>query len=370
MPGKICFVGLDNYPVLNPDKGGEYFGGESVQQTLLAKAFRDIDYEVSMISLDYGQPQGEVVDGIRVWKTYRSEDGIPILRFIHPRITSLLSAMKQADADIYYQSCAGMLTGLVAWYCKRHKKKFVYRLAHDSDCIPGEQIIPTWRDRKIYEYGLKKTDLIAAQGKKQVALMQKHYALHSVPVNMVVQLPSDIGAVEKNIDILWVNNLREFKRPERVLELASMLPEYRITMIGGAVPGNESLFGEIKSGAEALSNLEFLGAVSYHEVNSYFSRARVFVNTSDWEGFPNSFLQAWVRGVPVLSFFDPDDLIVARSLGASPAKLEEMAEEVRSLLGNESTRKGVAERAHAFVMENYSPVSVARKYEALLDNNR
>ena len=42
----ICFVNADNYPVLNPAFGEHYIGGESVQQTLLAKAFRDKGYDV------------------------------------------------------------------------------------------------------------------------------------------------------------------------------------------------------------------------------------------------------------------------------------------------------------------------------------
>ncbi|NIP23014.1 MAG: glycosyl transferase family 1, partial [Phycisphaerae bacterium] len=58
----ICFVGLDSYPVFNPDYAHHYFGGESVQQTLLARAFRDIGYKVSMIVMDYGQPEDEVID--------------------------------------------------------------------------------------------------------------------------------------------------------------------------------------------------------------------------------------------------------------------------------------------------------------------
>ena len=35
----ICFVNSDNYPVLNPEYGSHYIGGESVQQTLLAREF-------------------------------------------------------------------------------------------------------------------------------------------------------------------------------------------------------------------------------------------------------------------------------------------------------------------------------------------
>src|SRR5262247_1540540 len=118
MTRSICFVGLDNYPVLNPRFGHEYFGGESVQQTLLAKAFAALGYRVSMVVKDHEQPEGEEIDGITVHKTFAESAGVPILRFVHPRMTSILRALARSDADVFYQSCAGMLTGLVGWHCR------------------------------------------------------------------------------------------------------------------------------------------------------------------------------------------------------------------------------------------------------------
>lgn len=366
MKKKICFVGLDNYPVLNPHKGGEYFGGESVQQTLLAKAFAESGFDVSMVVSDHGQPQGEVIDGIRVWKTFRQNAGIRIVRFIYPRITSILSALNKADADIYYQSCAGMMTGLVAWFCKLRQRQFLFRVAHDSDCIPGEQIIRFWRDRKLYEYGLSRAAPIAAQGVNQVALLKEHYGLDSTPINMVVEMPQSLSAVERDLDILWVNNLRDFKRPDLVVELAKLLPGIKITMIGGAVPGNEILFDAIKAQADELPNLEFCGAISYHEVNDYFSRAKLFVNTSDWEGFPNSFLQAWAREVPVISFFDPDGLIGKMELGDAPDTIGSMADTIKGYLSNEDRRIRVAKRCRSYAIENYSPGAMVKEYIKML----
>ena len=367
MSKTICFVGLDSYPVLNPAKGNEYFGGESVQLTLLAKAFKEIGYDVTMLCLDYGQPDNELIDGIHVLKTYHNSAGLPGLRFIHPRMTSVISAMKQANADIYYQSCAGALTGIVAGFCKRNNKKFIFRLAHDSDCIPGEQIIRLWRDRKIYEYGLRKADLISAQGFKQVALLKKHYHLDSVPVNMTVQLPENSKRAEKDIDVLWVNNFRDFKRAELVPKLARLLPEYSITMIGGPVPGNEALFENVKKQANNIDNLNVEGAIPYQDVNAFFTRSKTFVNTSDWEGFPNSFLQAWIRGVPVVSFFDPDDLIVKQNMGAVPVSLEDMADSLRALIKDNIKCQSIAEQSKKYVLDNYSPVAVARRYEELIN---
>jgi len=367
MARSICFANFDNYPVLNPEKGNEYFGGESVQQTLLAKAFTKRGYSVSTVVKDYGQPNGETIDGIQVWKTYRQDAGIPVFRFLYPRLASVWNALKKADADVYYQSCAGMLTGVVAHFCRRYNRKFIFRIAHDSDCIPGEQIITYARDKKIYEYGLRNADFIASQSVQQQRLLQENYGLDSDVINMAVELPVNREVQERDIDILWVNNIRKFKRPELAVELAKLLPGLSMVMIGGSVPGNDELFREIKSKAASLANLEYTGAVPYHEVNNYFNRARVFVNTSDSEGFPNSFLQAWIRGVPVFSFFDPDNLLMRESLGGSPRDLDEMAAVLGPLLKNGDELDALSGRVMNFAYDHFSPDVVACRYIDVLE---
>lgn len=367
---KICFVGLDNYPIINPDRSELYIGGESVQQTLLARAFRDAGFTVSMIVKDFGQEQGECIDNINVWKTFAQEDGLPVLRYFHPRISSIWKALHLADAGIYYQSCAGMLTGIVAAFCQRYGRRFVFRVAHDTDCIPGEQLIHIWRDRKIYEFGLRRADLIASQGAHQVTLLKKHYGLSSVSINMAVEAPSTEQQRNRDIDVLWINNIRDFKKPELVLELAEYLPEINFTMIGGKVLGHEELFSHITEEAESRSNLNFLGALPYHEVNEYISRAKVFINTSDTEGFPNSFLQSWIRCVPVISFFDPDGLIKSENLGIVPSDLKGMGESIRQILANETNRLAIGELAAKYTKLNYGAGAVTEKYVALLDGKR
>jgi glycosyltransferase involved in cell wall biosynthesis len=354
-------VGTDNYPVLNPAYGSEYFGGESVQQTLLARAYATAGWTVHMVVKAHGQPDGEVIDGIRVHKAYAQSAGLPVLRFVHPRLTGILRALAAADADVYYQSCAGMMTGVVAWHCRRHARRFVFRVAHDTDCIPGEQLIRFWRDRKLYEYGLKRADFISTQGRHQSELLQRHYGLASTPINMTVEVP-EAEERPRDIDVLWVNNLRDFKRPDLAIELARRLPHRRMVMIGGAVPGSERLYRQIEEQAAGLENLEMAGAVPYDQVNGYFSRSRVFVNTSDSEGFPNSFLQAWIRGVPVVSFFDPDGLIARHGLGEAPGDMDDMAERVEGLLRDEQALAESAGRARRYAMAHYAPEAVLQRH--------
>src|SRR2546421_10869347 len=81
---KICLVGLDNLPVLAPEYCEHTVGGESVQQTLLARALARRGHEVSMVTADHGQQDGAVWGGIRVYKAYRPAAGLPLLRVRPP----------------------------------------------------------------------------------------------------------------------------------------------------------------------------------------------------------------------------------------------------------------------------------------------
>src|SRR5258708_31104462 len=86
---KICLVGLDNLPVLAPEYRQHTIGGESVQQTLLGRALARRGHDVSMVVADHGQRDGAEWEAIRVFKAYRPDAGIPVLRFIHPRWTGM-----------------------------------------------------------------------------------------------------------------------------------------------------------------------------------------------------------------------------------------------------------------------------------------
>lgn len=361
----ICFVGIDNYPVLNPAFGNEKIGGESVQQTLLAKEFLSRGYEVSMVVKDYGQPQNEVIDGIRCCKSFRTGAGLPVFRYIYPRIYKLWRALSMANADIYYQSCASMLTGLTAKYAKRNNRTFIFRLAHDTDCKPGQQLIPYKRDMRIYEYGLRGASHISSQSQYQKDMLLENYGLESSVIDMLVEdeKPAEVG-LEKDIEVLWVNNIRPIKRPDVFLDVVEALPNVRFIMAGGKQDGHINYYEEIANRAQRYDNLVFLGAVPYVEIGKYFSRARLFLNTSDSEGFPNTFLQSWVRGVPVCSFFDPDGVIEKNGLGVSPNSFDQMTRCIEMYLNDQDGGEW-KDNAKAYIKKYHSPASIVDQYISL-----
>jgi glycosyltransferase involved in cell wall biosynthesis len=364
---KICFVEPFAYAVLSGDKYKFSTGGESVQHTLLARAFAEKGWQVSMISQDLGQEDGTVVDGIQVWKTFVQNSGLPYLRFIHPRLTSIWRALRRADADIYFQSCAGLMTGAVARFVKTRGRKMVFRGAHDTDFMPREELINQERDRQFYWYGLKRAGIISVQSEKQQQLLRDNYELSSVVVDMAAEIPPSVADEERDIDVLWVNNMRQFKRPEIVLDVARAMPETSFAMIGGPMRPDRDIYYRLEEEARAIDNLNFIGPVPYSDVNSYFARAKVFLNTSDSEGFPNSFLQAWVRCVPVISYFDPDGFIERFGLGSSPESQDEFVPALTRFLEEDSYRQEVGKRARQFVIDRYSSAVIAGHYEKLFN---
>ena len=363
---KICIVGLDDYAMLTGDAAFGHVGGESVQHVLLARAWRDLGFDVTLIVHDLGQPRLTTVDGIRAVTAFPPDAGLRIVRFVHPRITGLLRAMREVDADIYYQSPAAGWSGVAVWFARKFNKHSIIRIASDIDCIPGKQAIHYRRDRWLFDYALRNASLVAAQTVHQRQLLSRHYGIEGEIVNLAVDVPASGARAVKDIDVVWVGNLRPVKRPDVVLELARRLPQYRFALVGGSVPKHKAYFDRIESEAKQLSNLIMAGGVPYQNVGAWFDRARLHLNTSDVEGFPNTFLQAWSRSIPVVSFFDPDGLIQQRRLGCTCSGVDDMAGTLDDLLGDPQHCAEIASRAHSFVAADFAAHNIAARYLHLL----
>jgi len=365
---RVCFVGLGNLPVLAPEFERFGIGGEQVQQSLLAKAFVRRGFPVSMVVADYGQPDGATWSGVQVYKAYRAREGIPVVRFVHPRWTKLWGALRRAAADVYYVSCAGAQVGQVAMWAARNGRRMIFRVASDTDCEPDRLLISFWRDRKLYEYGLRRAASILAQSVRQQALMQSNYGLDSSVARMLVDAPErELSLAERDISLLWVSNIQQLKRPEMFLELARRLHSCAASMVGGTQPGAKDLYEQIRARAARAGTPTFHGALPYRATNHVFERSRVFINTSDIEGFPNTYLQAWVRGVPVISFFDPDGVIQREGLGHAVASLDEMARAAHRLTTDSQAWLETSARCTAYMARCYGENQILQAYLAAVE---
>ena len=355
----LCFVNPHGWPVFSGDRSIPVIGGAEVQQAILARLLAADGYRVSMICNDFGQPDPAQVDGVTVRRSYRSSSGIPVLRFLHPRLTTMWKRLVEVDADVYYYRAASMWVGVLAEYCRRYGKRLIYAGASDKDFVPdiGGQIRYA-RDRWLYRRGLAAADAIVAQNKAQQQDVRTHLGREAVLIPSVYEVPKGRKAQIQDC-VLWVGTIHDGKRPEMLLELAKRLPHLPFVMIGGPQVGQPALFEEIRARAAALPNVDFRGFVPLAEIDPWFDRARVLVNTSRFEGMPNVFLQAWARGVPTVATVDVG--VAEHRIAGEP---EALAAELQKLYAEPRAQ---GEACRAYFERTHSSAEVLERYARLID---
>ena len=348
---RVCFVAPLAWPVLARDARIPVAGGAEVQQSILARLLGARGHRVSMVTLDFGQPDGSRVDGVTVHKAFAPGAGLPLVRLLHPKITSMWRALARAGADIYYVRSASIWLRLVTAFCRRHGKHSIYAGASDKDFVPGVGgQLRYARDRWLYRQGMARVDAIVAQNEFQRDSCRDTFGREPVVIPSAYELPKTHSTGDI---VLWVGMLHANKRPELFIDLARRTPQRRFVMIGGPRPGFETYGEGVRAQACTVPNLEFKGFLPLDQVEPWFDRARVLVNTSTYEGMPNTFLQAWARGVPV-----------AATVHVGPS-LE--IGEVERLCADEAHWRAHSAASRAWFQREHSAAAVAAHYEGVFE---
>jgi glycosyltransferase involved in cell wall biosynthesis len=358
----ICFVAPQTYPIFVGDPSIRVIGGAQVQQSLLARGFVKLGYRVSMIVLNYGQEDGIEKDGVTLHRAHAPDEGIPGVRFFHPRLSSIWQAMQRADADIYYQRASGAMSAFMVAFAKKHSRLSVYAAASDRDFFQKSPL-PHWRDRMLFHWALRHADLVVAQSEIQRATCAQNFGRDSVVIRSCYDHQGRPG--EHAGVILWVGNILPVKRPELFVELARKLPKYRFKMIGGL---DDTAVAPLRSLAAGLTNIEFAGFVPFVEIESHFDGASVLVNTSTNEGFPNTFLQAWSRGIPTVSIFDPRTYLLNVRVGEVVTSVEQMAQTISSIKSDSTLWTSLGQASQRYFLENFSVVKAIECYDKCFTN--
>lgn len=361
----ICFVVPNAYPLISGDTNEEIIGGAELQAWTIAKELVSQSFEVFFIVISPNEKDITTkIDGVNVISCYRRDEGIKGIRYIYPRWTGLWRALSAANTDCYYQRAAGVATGIVGFYCKIKRKRFIYGVAHDTDLIRGKELIGFYRDKLLYRLGLRLANVVAVQTLKQKRLAEA-YRLNNIELLPNIYNESNIGKTslsKSKFTVLWVSTIREFKDPLKLIELAKLMPDTRFVMIGGKSESEISLYEDVINEAHGIDNLSFMGFLPIKETEVFFDNASVFVNTSVHEGFPNTFLQSWSRSIPTVSFVDVESSCSDSSFHKSVESVHEMKSYIELLKKDCALYEKLCFEANAYYKNNHSSDTVIRRY--------
>ncbi|MBP6964203.1 MAG: glycosyltransferase family 4 protein [Armatimonadetes bacterium] len=363
---RVCLISTS--PILSKLLLGmkpDFMGGAEVQQTLIVEMLKDIGCEVSALVHDFGQ-QDEVVtpEGLRLIKAYRP--GGKWKWLLKPWKYPMWLAIKRADANLYYQRATGTMTGVLAMLCRRFGRPFVHATSIDLDLDGTKESRLNPMKRMVYRHGIRHAEMIVVQTDQQNSDLKRRFGREGFIIRNTFSIPEHEPSPGRSA-VLWVGSFRDHKHPEMFLQVARRLPDVQFLMVGGAYHSHPQLFDGIMKQSESVPNIELTGLVPYDEVGTHFDRAALFVCTSEMEGFPNTFLQSWSRGIPVISTVDPDGLIQRYDLGRFCESLDDVVEAVRHLSSDSQARDDIGSRAREYVRLNHHPDAVKARYRELIE---
>lgn len=288
----------------------------------------------------------------------------------------LLSLLRNIKPDVIYENGGCSYTGIAAYYSKKRKEcKSIWHVASDNDLVSKRHssiFKPNlYFEKKILNYGIKNSDVIIAQSKYQKKILaesNERSDIYLIP--NFHPYPCEDDEIIKSNQIVWIANFKKIKQPEIFIELANRLKNRKINikclMVGKptAYPNGyqeklESLIGE-------NNKLFYLGQLPVEDVNRLIAKSKLLINTSKWEGFPNTFIQAWMRGTPVVSLHcDPDNVIrnyQDLDVSLTPDKL---LEDVIALLEDSNLRNKIGNKVRNYAKSEYS-IDNLKKLEKLI----
>ena len=413
MTGKstLCVVSPWNYPLFNPENQ-THFGGWEVRLALITKELaRRGRFKVRMVVADHGQPHCELRDGVTLYSWIGREIwGVPlpekqpdlpetkvswwreamqwlrqpfVKRHDFPPLrsgqvgsymieTQLLSIYDEVDADIYLVPGNSQFSGEMAFYCQQRGKKYVFLAGSDIDFRPEYKIEPEKFDLYGVLHGLKayaidNAHLHLAQNEHQANLLRQGYNRTACIVRNPIELARVFPRAASARTLLWIGKSDErVKRPSMILELARRLPEYPFVVIMNM--GIAETHTHCIQEAKKLSNVTLINRVPFHEVEQYFAQAKLHINTSTFEGFPNTFLQAAKYGVPTLAAkVDPGTMLSQHGCGACCADdLEVLVNTIREFMTDAALYAGTSANCVEYVRAYHNKETIIPQYEKAL----
>lgn len=341
---KICFVNNQGYSAFKE----ESVGGTQLQLRNISRSLADKEnYEVSFITrTDEGD---KLINGVHLL------DGIAEAERLSSKIFStlkMIKKLKEVDADIYFSSNSNMEVGVVGLYCSLFDKKHVTRTVHKMQ-MDRESILSRGLKGIVNHLGLRQADLIFVQCRDHENKLKDWFD----PNTAILRNSFDIGQRKNSFyeHILWVGRRVDWKNPELFLDLAETFDSEKYVMICPKTGDNHELHERIEERAAGIENLELIERVPRDEIQEYFDRAKIFVNTSDSEGFPNTFVEAGIGSTPILSYrVNPDNFIEEWECGYSAdgnnCKLKIY---LRQLIENDEDRRKKGKNCRIYVECNH-----------------
>lgn len=293
-------------------------------------------------------------------ETFDPDKGFKILKYFSYYIPEIYKKSKQFAPDVIIQACASLHTGIMKFVAGRLNVPFIYRVANDMDTDHRYRSRLKNYEQISYKYGLKASNAIICQNSYQYNNLKTMYPNKLLYIlHNPFHIDSDIPITTHNNRkyIAWIGIFQKQKNLALLFSIAELNPQINFRIAGSFA---KSLDDETKhnlSNLKKLSNIQFVGYLSRNEIIPFLSKSIALLNTSHYEGFSNTFLEAFSSGTPVIAptAVDPDHIIEENGLGFAFNNYDYLREFIQNLYDDQIMFNEISEKCIKYVKQNHNP---------------
>ncbi len=361
---KICFVIPRTYYLFNQDikNIADKVGGAQKQGYLISiKLAENKKFEIHFCVADFGQKKKETHNNITVWKSFNFND------FIIKRIIVFFKTLMKINANIYVFRAADVGVTFATLFIKFFlKKKIFYMLAHNTETnFKDLKKMSGFLAAITMPFTYKYADILTTQSQEQYDLFAKFRKRKpDAIIKNIIPVKNQIIKTENYI--LWVGRLDKIKKPEMFLKLAEKFTNEKFVMIAPVVRDFIGYGNKIKKEAKAIKNLKYIDFVKPEEIENFYLNTKIYVITSDSEGFSNTMAEAMATKCPVLSYkVNPDNILKNAGFCAN-GNIEKFYTSFKKLLENKKLRNKFGTNGYNYIKENHRTNIIIEKIIKLL----
>lgn len=160
---------------------------------------------------------------------------------------------------------------------------------------------------------------------------------------------------------------------ESVALLKDKYPDMVCYIAGGTPKGEEAYEASVRKLIQEYSiedRIIFLGEIS--DIEGFFSRIKVYVSTSRWEGLPTAILEAFAAKIPVIAtdVVGNSDLVKDHQTGilVKAGDSKAVAAGIEHAFEDQDVLITLAANAFRYVSERFSVENMVNKHEALYES--
>ena len=335
-------------------------GGAELQISYLVEKLKKTNVEVYYIFEDKGDPIENKLDiHLRPVKKINFSKKFGDRWILYKNKVN--RCLEEIKPDVIYTRTYSSWSGIATDYALKNSIIHIWAIAHDNDIPQSLKKISLLRPFDVIAKKMMLTTIlnatnIIAQNNYQKSILKKHHNRNSLLITQSTHICAE-NLINKNftdIKVLWIANLKPTKQPEKFIEIAREFQS--IDGIFFKMIGRTGAYKKVIEEANSeIPNFQYLGELKNEEVNKLLCSHHILINTSKSEGFSNTFVQAWMRKVLVISMnSNPDEILTSNNIGYIEPDLKKIVELLKSLIKEKELIQAMGNSAYTYAIEHHS----------------